>query len=96
MVLNLILLVVGLTICFGGLYFKRVSSAFIGFISGALGSLILVLLIAQNVRNYDESIIVFVPISAFIVAIISAIYYRVMAAINSFVSSFEIVAIFCL
>lgn len=93
MVLNLILLVVGLTICFGGLYFKRVSSAFIGFISGALGSLILVLLIAQNVRNFDESIIAFVPISAFVVAIISAIYYRVMAAINSFVSSFGIVAI---
>ena len=42
--LNLLLLVVGLVICFGGIYIRKVCSAILGLIWGALCSFAVILM----------------------------------------------------
>lgn len=80
---NLIMIIVGLIICFGGIYFRRFCAGLMGFIWGALGALILILLMA-GLRDIDEDALVGVIVAGLLFAALSAIYYKVCAVINGF------------
>ena len=91
--LNLILVIVGLIICFGGIYFRRVCSGILGFICGALGALAVALVTVGIWHVSDDSTILAVLICGIICATLSAIYYKVCAAISSFLSTFALLTI---
>lgn len=91
--LNLILMILGLIICFGGMYFRRVCSGILGFLCGILGAFVLALVMVGIWHVGDDSTILTVVICGIICAILSAIYYKVCAAINSFLSTFALVTI---
>jgi hypothetical protein len=92
--LNLVLLVLGLLICFGGIYFRRLCSGILGLICGVLGAFAFVLITAGLWSIADDSSIITMIICGLVFAVISAIYYKACAVINSFLSSFALVSIF--
>ena len=91
--LNLILMILGLIICFGGIYFRRVCSGILGFLCGILGAFALALVMVGIWHVGDDSTILAVVICGIICAIFSAIYYKVCAALSSFLSTFALVTI---
>lgn len=92
--LNLILMIVGLIICFGGIYLRRVCSGILGLLCGVLGAFVFALATVGLWSIGDDSTIVAIVICGVICAIISAIYYKVCAAISSFFSTFAFVGLF--
>ena len=93
--LNLLLIAVGLIICFGGIYLRKVCSAFLGLVWGALCSFA-VILITVGLWGIDEESFYIVAVCAVVFAIISCIHDKLCAAINSFLSAFFFVAILLL
>lgn len=93
--LNLLLIAVGLTICFGGIYLRKVCSACLGLIWGALCSFAVVL-ITVGLWGIDEESFYIVAVCAVVFAIVSCIHDKLCAAINSFLSIFFFVAILLL
>ena len=93
--LNLLLIAVGLLICFGGIYLRKVCSAFLGLIWGALCSFA-VILMTVGLWGIDEESFYIVAVCAVIFAIVSCIHDKLCAAINSFLSAFFFVAILLL
>ena len=93
--LNLLLLVVGLVICFGGIYIRKVCSAILGLIWGALCSFA-VILMTVGLWGIDDETFIIVAVCAIACALISVIYDKLCAAINAFLSPFFLVAILLL
>lgn len=93
--LNFILLIVGLIVCFGGIYIRKACSALLGLIWGALCSFV-VILMTVGLWGIDEEAFVIVAVCAVVCALISAIYDKLCAAINAFLSTFFIVALLLL
>ena len=86
MAVNLILIIIGLIICFGGIYFRRFFSGIIGFVWGALLTVGLIL-IAVGTRKFDlQEYIVPALVVGVVLGIVSAVYYRICALINGFIS----------
>ena len=85
--LNFILLIVGLIVCFGGIYIRKACSALLGLIWGALCSFV-VILMTVGLWGIDEEAFVIVAVCAVVCALISAIYDKLCAAINAFLSTF--------
>ena len=86
MAVNFIFIIIGLTICFGGIYFRRFFSGIIGFVWGALLSVGLILL-AVGTRKFDlQEYIVPVLVVGIVLGIASAVYYRICALVNGFVT----------
>lgn len=92
---NLLLLVVGLVICFGGIYIRKVCSAILGLIWGALCSFA-VILMTVGLWGIDDETFIIVAVCAIACALISVIYDKLCAAINAFLSSFFLVTILLL
>lgn len=84
---NFILVIVGLLICFGGIYFRKVCSVLMGALGGAVCSLC-VLLLTIGIWRIDNKTLMIVVASAIICALFSAIYDRLCAAFNAFLSVF--------
>lgn len=93
--LNLILLIVGLIVCFGGIYIRKACSALLGLIWGALCSFV-VILMTVGLWGIDEETFVIVVVCAVVCALISAIYDKLCAAINAFLSTFFLIALLLL
>lgn len=93
--LNLLLIAIGLVICFGGIYIRKVCSAFLGLIWGALCSFA-VILMSVGLWGIDEESFYIVAVCAVVFAIISCIHDKLCAAINAFLSTFFLVAILLL
>ena len=92
--ISLLLIAVGLVICFGGIYIRKFCSFSIGLIWGALLSAILIVLISGSLWRLDsDGSIVWIILGAFTLAIFSAIYDRACAFLSSFVSTFFIVSV---
>lgn len=85
--MNYVLIVIGLIMCFGGIYLRKVWSAFLDLFWGALFSFIAILVLA-DLWDFDERMLALVLLSALICAIASAIYDKVCVFINSFLSTF--------
>lgn len=93
--LNFFLLIVGLIICFGGIYFRRLVSGFLGFVWGvAIAFAMMVFL--NTMMRVDDEMILLVFLVGIVFAVVSAIYYKVMTAINAFFSSFSLSWVFLL
>jgi hypothetical protein len=75
MTLNLLLLIAGLIICFGGIYIRRLCSAILGLVWGALCTFLLIL-VNVGLWGFDEDYFVIVVIFALIFAVVSAIYEK--------------------
>lgn len=88
--LNYIIIILGLVICFGGIYFRRVCSGILGFVWGVIGAFIVALL-TVGLWNMDDETLTAIILSGAIFAFISAIHYKVCVAINGFMSSATIV-----
>ena len=90
------LIIVGLIICFGGIYFKRVCAGILGFIWGALCALAFAIVVVGLWELDEDDTIMYMLVGGMILSVISAIYYRVCAAINGFTSSFSIILLLLL
>lgn len=92
--LNVILIIIGLVICFGGIYLRRVCSGLLGLICGTLGVATFVIIFAGIYSLLEDSTIIIMVVCGLIFAIVSAIFYKACAVINSFLSSFAFIALF--
>lgn len=92
--LSLIMVVVGLVICFGGIYLRRICSGILGLICGVIGAFAFALVTVGLWSIGDDSTIIAVVICGVICAILSAIYYKACAAVSSFLSAFAFVVLF--
>lgn len=90
---NFVALCVGLIICFGGIYLKKLCAAILGFIWGIFAGFMLVLLAAGSLYRMDESSLAIVLVIAVVVALVCMIFDRLCAMINAFLSTFFIVMI---
>ena len=76
----LLLTVLGLIICFGGIYIRRFCSFIMGSVWGAFLSIILIVLTTESIWQVDsEESMVWIVIGAIILAIFSAIYEKACA-----------------
>lgn len=89
--LDFILIILGLVICIGGIYFRRVCSGILGFVWGVIGAFIIALLTVGLWHIDDGGTLTAIILSGVVFALISAIYYKVCVAINGFMSSATIV-----
>lgn len=94
--INIVLLVIGLSMCFGGIYFRKLFAGLMGFCwSLSLGSLLAILMILSG--DVETSIgIILVGIVVIASTAISVIYDRICVAINSFMGSFSILLLVAL
>lgn len=91
---NIILIIAGLIICFGGIYFKKFVSGLLGLFWGAVIGIIITFITAGSLLSIDEEgLLIAVVVCGVIFAILSAVYDKLCVAINSFVSSFLFVMI---
>lgn len=103
MELNLLLVCVGLVICFGGIYFRKICAGIMGLIWGALMGVVGVVVMALSSGGFwslmnsleDSSSIITIIIVALVVSVLSAWLDRLCAAINTFFSSFFVVLMIC-
>lgn len=99
MELNLLLVCVGLVICFGGIYFRKICAGIMGLIWGALLGVVVVVLMALSsggiwslmYSSEDSSSMMIIIIAAIAVSALSAWLDKLCAAINTFLSSFFVV-----
>lgn len=96
MALNLIFVAVGLLICFGGIYFRRLCAGVLGFVWGVLGSFLVALLTMGIWEVGEDGSLIVILLCGIVAAIVSAKYYKVCAAINGFMSAFSFVLLFLL
>lgn len=89
--LNFLLLVVGLVICFGGIYVRKVCSAALGLIWGSICSFV-VIFMTVGLWGLDDETTAIIIMCAVLCAIISVINDKLCAVINAFLSSFFLVA----
>ncbi len=89
--LNFLLLVVGLVICFGGIYIRKVCSAALGLIWGSICSFV-VIFMTVGLWGLDDETTAIIIMCAVLCAIISVINDKLCAVINAFLSSFFLVA----
>lgn len=94
--LSFLLLVVGLTICFGGIYFRRVSSMILGFLCGVVSVIVFVLVTAGLWSLLDDSTLTIMVVCGLIYAVVCAVYYKVCAAINAFLTSLIVLVVLLL
>lgn len=90
--MNYCLFIIGLIICFGGIYLRRALSAITGLFWGAIFSFIILMLIV-GFWDIDEGSLIIVVLSALLCAVFSVIYEKVCVFINSFVFTFIIVSV---
>lgn len=91
--INIILVVVGLSLCFGGIYFKKLFAGLMAFWwSFILGSLILeIMTLVGNIESSFGMLLLGIIVIAS--TVICVIYDRVCAAINTFMCVFSIMLI---
>lgn len=96
MELNLLLVCVGLVICFGGIYFRKICAGIMGLVWGALIGVVTVIIMALSSGDIwslmygseDSSAMMIIIVMAIIVCALSAWLDKLCAAINAFLSSF--------
>lgn len=94
--INVILLSIGLSMCLGGIYFRKLFAGLMGFCwSLTMGSLFLLLMLLSG--DVETSLgILLVGIVVIACTAISVIYDRICVAINSFMGSFSILFLLAL
>lgn len=96
MELNLLMVCVGLVICFGGIYFRKICAGIMGLVWGALIGVVTVIIMALASGDMwslmygseDNASMMIVIVMAIIVCALSAWLDKLCAAINAFLSSF--------
>lgn len=91
----ILLTIIGLIICFGGIYFRKPIATLAGFINGLfLGVVVLVIMtVTYNDVEYELAVVLII---ALIVAVICFLFDRFFAALSAFISSLITLAIFVL
>lgn len=93
---NLILLCVGIIICFGGIRFKRLFSAITGAAWGALLGVIITFLTASSIYDIDDKMGIYIITCALVTCILCAIFDSLCTIITSFITAFSICIIILL
>lgn len=89
-----LLTVLGLIVCFGGIYIRKICSSVMGLVWGAFLSVVIIFLTAKSIWEIDsEESLVWVVVGAIALAVISAIWEKVCAFLNSFIPTFSIVCV---
>lgn len=88
MAINWVTVCVGLIICFGGIYIKKVVSALIGASFGGMLGVILAITTAATIYEIDDKLFLYMIVGAVIFAILCAVYDRMCSAIATFIVSF--------
>ena len=94
MVPNLMLMIAGLIVCFGGIYLRRICSGVLGFFCGVIGAFLFIFFTDGIWGIDDDSMILVMIICGIICAIISSVYYKACIAISSFLLTFVIIGLF--
>ena len=84
---NLVLIIVGLIICLGGIYFKKAVAGLVGMVSGMELGAILTLFLVFSADSDERGVIVIIFVCAAIGAILCATYDRICGAIGAFFNS---------
>ena len=83
----ILLIIVGLAICVGGIYLKKVAAGLIGLLWGAVLGILISLIIAMQIDIDTPIFIVIAAIFAIIMALLAITFDRFCACINSLFSS---------
>lgn len=94
--INILLVCVGLVICFGGIYIRKLTSGLLGLIWGAILGFVGAVIMALSsgglwylMRQIEApSTLIAVGVVAVVLCILSILFERLCSAINAFVSSF--------
>ncbi|MGN0465503.1 MAG: zinc ribbon domain-containing protein [Lachnospiraceae bacterium] len=86
--LNLILICVGLIICFGGIYIRKICAGVTGFSWGILLGAVVSLMIGGIMSSIDSSSIIIILLVAIAICVVCVIYDRICTVINTFISGF--------
>ena len=94
-IVYILLIILGLIVCFGGIYFRKPAAAIAGFINGLfLGGIVLVIMMLTYSDVGSEEVIVLVI--ALIVAGFCVAFDKFFAALSAFISSLLALAIIVL
>lgn len=94
---NFIMMCIGLVICFGAVYIRKVVAGIVGAIWGALLGLLILLLSGSSVYllyRWDDSTVKTVILFSVIVCVVSILFEKLCVAINTFLCSFFIFFVF--
>lgn len=95
--LNLIMMCIGLVICFGATYIRKVVAGIMGAIWGALLGLLILFLSGSSVYllyRWDDSTVKMVILFSGIVCVLSIVFEKLCVAINTFLCSFFVFFVF--
>ena len=84
---NFILIIVGLIICLGGIYFKKAVAGLVGMVSGIEFGAILTLFLLFSSDSDERGAIVVIIVCGAIGAILCATYDRICGAVGAFFNS---------
>lgn len=94
MAINIILVIIGLIICFGGIYIKKICGFTLGFTWGAFTTFLVELaIIGFSIFSFleiEEEELIIVLIGGIVFGILSAIYDKICVAISTFLSIFSL------
>jgi hypothetical protein len=96
MLLNIVLIAVGLAICFGGIYLKKVVTCLTGLSWGAVLGAGIAALLGLSGNASTESAIAIAVIIAVIIAVLAIKFDRFCTCLNSFFSVLSIVFVIVL
>lgn len=86
--LNLIIICIGLIICFGGVYIRKICAGITGFSWGiSLGAVVSVM-IGGITSSMDSSSLIIVLLVGIAICVVCVIYDRICTVINTFISGF--------
>lgn len=95
--LNLIMMCIGLVICFGATYIRKVVAGIMGAIWGTLLGLLILFLSGSSVYllyRWDDSTVKMVILFSGIVCVLSIVFEKLCVAINTFLCSFFVFFVF--
>ncbi len=87
MVLNYVLLLAGLVLCLGGIYFKKVGAVLMGFMWGALTPLLAVLVFVRHSRISYGWTLAGMLLGAVVIAAVSVLFEKPAPIVSGFLSA---------
>ncbi len=84
--LNLIIICIGLIICFGGVYIRKICAGITGFFWGISLGVVVSVMIGGIASSMDSSSLIVVLLVGIAICVVCVIYDRICTAINTFIS----------
>lgn len=90
----LLMIAIGLLICFGGVYIRKICSGLLGFFWGNVLGLCIAMKVIDSGYGADEKALGIMLVCGIATCIISVVYEAVCVLLNAFISSFIVALLF--